>query len=187
MFWYIICRSCAVLRDWWRTQLEAFSNHMRSNAILLPACLRHLFIFGVLYFSNWHYNLSKTRNTSSLKRYTEIVGFCQSFSLSIYCLLLYFTEKVNQLYRISCYCAQHCTSLFSIVDPVVSDLRRVVGDDKFNPESPQHICNMLLTTVYMASSNSSEHTRTLAKTLASQIGRFDDFIVCKCLCAVFEL
>ena len=84
-------------------------------------------------------------------------------------------------------CSPFYIFLFSIVDPVVSDLRRVVGDDKFNPESPQHICNMLLTTVYMASSNSSEHTRTLAKTLASQIGRFDDFIVCKCLCAVFEL
>ena len=68
--------------------------------------------------------------------------------------------------------------LLSIVDPVVSDLRRVVGDDKFTPESPQHICNMLLTTVYMASSNSSEHTRTLAKTLASQIGRLDVFTDC---------
>ena len=57
------------------------------------------------------------------------------------------------------------------VEPVISDLRRIVGDKEFVPSSPKAICNLLFITVYMGSTNSSEHTRTLAKNLAAQIGR----------------
>lgn len=59
-----------------------------------------------------------------------------------------------------------------LVDEVVSDLRRIVADDSFSPSSPGEICGRLLTTIYMGTSNSSEHTRSLAESLAHQIGRY---------------
>jgi len=58
------------------------------------------------------------------------------------------------------------------VEIVLSDLRRIVGDDKFTPSSPAQICQLLFTTVYMSSKNSSQHTRDLAGELAAQIGRY---------------
>ncbi|KAF6029406.1 hypothetical protein EB796_012285 [Bugula neritina] len=71
-----------------------------------------------------------------------------------------------------CMCSHVYNACQSNVDIVLSDLRRIVGDDKFTPSSPAQICQLLFTTVYMSSKNSSQHTRDLAGELAAQIGSY---------------
>lgn len=55
---------------------------------------------------------------------------------------------------------------------VLADIRRIVDDSQYTPTDPSELCNRLLTTCYMGTSNSSQETNARAKTLASQIGRF---------------
>jgi len=47
----------------------------------------------------------------------------------------------------------------------------VVGDPTYVPSDSKKLCNQILTTCYMASSNSSQDTRVRAEKLAQQIGR----------------
>ena len=53
---------------------------------------------------------------------------------------------------------------------VLADIRRIVGDDSFVPESAEQLAGQLLFTCYMGSQNSSRETRRRAKRLAGQIG-----------------
>ena len=52
------------------------------------------------------------------------------------------------------------------------DVRKVVGDPNYMPQSPRELCSNIFTTCYMASKNSSQETRNSSKELANQIGRF---------------
>ncbi|XP_067946832.1 glutamine-dependent NAD(+) synthetase-like [Watersipora subatra] len=69
-----------------------------------------------------------------------------------------------------CLCCRLHEAFHAGVEPVIKDLRRILGDDTFVPTSPKQLCSLLFTTVYMASANSSEQTRCLASRLAAQIG-----------------
>ena len=53
---------------------------------------------------------------------------------------------------------------------VLSDLRRVVGDESYTPTDPAELCGRLLVTCYMGTECSSEETKARAKKLASQVG-----------------
>lgn len=55
---------------------------------------------------------------------------------------------------------------------VLSDLRRIVGDPQYIPESAEDICNRIFHTAYMATSNSSQATRNRSNNLASEIGTY---------------
>lgn len=57
---------------------------------------------------------------------------------------------------------------------VLQDVRRIVGDAGYVPTDPKELCNLLLTTCYMGSENSSSETRQRSEELASQIGRLYD-------------
>ena len=54
---------------------------------------------------------------------------------------------------------------------MLRDIRKVVGEADYTPSDPQELCNRVLTTCYMATTNSSEDTRHRAESLAHQIGR----------------
>lgn len=69
-----------------------------------------------------------------------------------------------------------CHPLHYIAESVILDLRRIVGNEAYVPKSPEDICSRVLTTVYMASENSSTHTRSLATHLSTQIGRSGHFL-----------
>jgi len=53
---------------------------------------------------------------------------------------------------------------------VLADLRRIVNDDKFNPQSFKDIVSNILVTSYLGSKNSSTETLGRAKRVADQIG-----------------
>lgn len=53
---------------------------------------------------------------------------------------------------------------------VLEDVRRVVGEDTYCPQSPEELCGHMFTTCYMASENSSQDTCSRARELANQIG-----------------
>ncbi|KAK1891931.1 Glutamine-dependent NAD(+) synthetase [Dissostichus eleginoides] len=53
---------------------------------------------------------------------------------------------------------------------VLEDVRRVVGEDSYCPQSPEELCGHMFTTCYMASENSSQDTCSRARELANQIG-----------------
>lgn len=55
---------------------------------------------------------------------------------------------------------------------VLEDVRKILGDSQFVPENAAALCNRLLVTCYMGGQNSSEKTRKLASTLASQLGSY---------------
>lgn len=48
-----------------------------------------------------------------------------------------------------------------------------MGDTSYDPQDPKELCGRVFTTCYMSSENSSEDTRSRARELAAQIGRFD--------------
>jgi len=52
----------------------------------------------------------------------------------------------------------------------LSDLRRVTGIKDFSPKKPEEIVNLLLTTCYMGTVNSSEDTKSRAKKLSEKLG-----------------
>lgn len=55
---------------------------------------------------------------------------------------------------------------------VLEDVRKILGDAQYVPDNPAALCNRLLVTCYMGGQNSSEKTRKLASTLASQLGSY---------------
>ena len=55
-------------------------------------------------------------------------------------------------------------------DIIKEDLRKVLKDSKFIPNSVKHICSELFYTSYMSTPNNSDNTRNYAKELASSIG-----------------
>ena len=55
---------------------------------------------------------------------------------------------------------------------VLDDVRKILADPSFTPDIPAALCNRLLVTCYMGGQNSSQQTRQLASTLASQIGSY---------------
>ena len=52
----------------------------------------------------------------------------------------------------------------------LADLRRVTGLKTFSPKTPQEIVNILLTTCYMGTVNSSDETRSRATKLSDKLG-----------------
>ncbi|EGR27476.1 hypothetical protein IMG5_195230 [Ichthyophthirius multifiliis] len=52
---------------------------------------------------------------------------------------------------------------------VLETLRKIVGDENYNPQNSRDICKKLLFTAYMGSRNSSLQTKLLAKQLADEI------------------
>lgn len=55
---------------------------------------------------------------------------------------------------------------------VLEDVRKILGDTQFVPETAAALCNRILVTCYMGGQNSSEKTRKLAATLANQLGSY---------------
>jgi NAD+ synthase (glutamine-hydrolysing) len=53
---------------------------------------------------------------------------------------------------------------------VLLDLRRIVNDPKYTPQSTNDLCSKLFVTCYMGTCNSSEETRIRAQQLAAEIG-----------------
>lgn len=59
-----------------------------------------------------------------------------------------------------------------IDETVKSDLKKIVGDCTFNPESPKDIAQKIFFTAHMKSKDSNEESKDRAKKLAEQIGRY---------------
>ncbi|ESO04999.1 hypothetical protein HELRODRAFT_191543 [Helobdella robusta] len=78
---------------------------------------------------------------------------------------------------VACIAYSMCTLLCHTVNSLknaeaLSDIRRITRDPTYEPKSPRELCGKLLTTCYMATSNSSQVTRDLAKKLADEIGSY---------------
>lgn len=54
---------------------------------------------------------------------------------------------------------------------VLSDIRKILGDAEYAPNTPAELCNRLLVTCYMGTDNSSAETKHRANALSAQIGR----------------
>lgn len=54
---------------------------------------------------------------------------------------------------------------------VLQDVRKILCDYDYTPDNPAALCNRLLVTCFMGSSNSSKETRHRASILANQLGR----------------
>ena len=66
--------------------------------------------------------------------------------------------------------------LIFIVDlQVLNDVKRIVGDPDYFPIDPKELCNRIFVTCYMGSENSSQQTKTNAKNLSQEIGRYEKF------------
>ncbi|KAE9376669.1 glutamine-dependent NAD(+) synthetase with GAT domain-containing protein [Stipitochalara longipes BDJ] len=57
-------------------------------------------------------------------------------------------------------------------EKTLTDLRRVTGDSKFSPKSPQEIVSRLFHTCYMGTVNSGDETRTRARKLGETLGAY---------------
>ncbi|KAK4886681.1 hypothetical protein RN001_002952 [Aquatica leii] len=55
---------------------------------------------------------------------------------------------------------------------VLSDVRKIVGDDEYVPLQTTELCNRLFVTCYLSTENSSEETKNRAFALATQIGSY---------------
>lgn len=55
---------------------------------------------------------------------------------------------------------------------VLDDIRKILADPQFIPDNAASLCNRVLVTCYMGGQNSSEKTKQLASTLASQLGSY---------------
>ncbi|KAJ3260780.1 glutamine-dependent NAD(+) synthetase [Boothiomyces macroporosus] len=60
----------------------------------------------------------------------------------------------------------------AVVEKVLSDIRKVVGNEEFIPSSPQEICGLIFHTCYMGTENSGAETRKRSKDLALKIGSY---------------
>ena len=58
------------------------------------------------------------------------------------------------VYNMCCLVYKHITTK-GYEDEVLSDLRRIVKEDKYFPKSPKDICSKLLYTTYMETENST--------------------------------
>ncbi|KAL3066144.1 hypothetical protein OYC64_016150 [Pagothenia borchgrevinki] len=67
-------------------------------------------------------------------------------------------------------CVLICQAIQDGKSQVLEDVRRVVGEDTYCPQSPEELCGHMFTTCYMASENSSQDTCSRARELANQIG-----------------
>lgn len=67
-------------------------------------------------------------------------------------------------------CVLICQAIQDGKSQVLEDVRRVVGEDTYCPQSPEELCGHMFTTCYMASENSSLDTCSRARELANQIG-----------------
>ena len=68
-----------------------------------------------------------------------------------------------------------CTAIKERNVQVTNDLRRMCGEpqeSKWEPSTPQEICNRIFHTCFMGTENSSSETRQRAKSLAKDIGAF---------------
>ncbi|KAI8613527.1 hypothetical protein BC830DRAFT_1258240 [Chytriomyces sp. MP71] len=65
-----------------------------------------------------------------------------------------------------------CETISSGDEQALKDLRGVVGDTSYNPTDPKELCNRILHTSYMGTSNSSDETKTRASRLAADIGAY---------------
>lgn len=54
----------------------------------------------------------------------------------------------------------------------LTDLRRITGDESFDPKNPEEIVNRLLHTCYMGTVNSGEDTKSRAKQLSERLGGY---------------
>jgi len=67
-----------------------------------------------------------------------------------------------------------CSLVFEQVearnDRVLADVRAIVADSNYTPTSASDLCSKLLVTCYMATVNNSQSTKSLAASLAGQIG-----------------
>ena len=70
--------------------------------------------------------------------------------------------------------AHMCKLVFDEIEAdnsaTLRDLRRVVGDEFFRPQSPKEIAGRIFHTAFLASEHSSEKTAELAEALAGEIG-----------------
>lgn len=57
-------------------------------------------------------------------------------------------------------------------EKTLADLRRVTGDSKFSPRTPQEIVSRLFHTCYMGTENSGEETRSRARRLSETLGAY---------------
>lgn len=55
-------------------------------------------------------------------------------------------------------------------EQVIADIRQIVNDTNYTPTSASDLCSKVLVTCYMATVNNSQSTKSLASSLASQIG-----------------
>ncbi len=62
----------------------------------------------------------------------------------------------------------------------MSEIRQIVNDTNYTPSSTSDLCGKFLVTCYMATTNNSVSTRTLAKDLAAQIGSTHFSIMIDC-------
>ena len=66
---------------------------------------------------------------------------------------------------------------------VIIDARRIAGepeDSDYLPLDPKEFANRIFHTCYMGTENSSTETRRRAKQLSAAIGRYDQWLICKC-------
>lgn len=77
---------------------------------------------------------------------------------------------------VACIVFSMCRLVFKAVNEgnaqVISDMRRIVGDENYMPSSQQDLANNIFTTCYMASENSSEETKSRASELAKEVGSY---------------
>ncbi|XP_018572873.1 probable glutamine-dependent NAD(+) synthetase [Anoplophora glabripennis] len=74
-------------------------------------------------------------------------------------------------------------------DPkVLTDLRRITGDQEYLPKSASELCNRFLVTCYMGTENSSKETKQRASALAAAIGSYHmNIVIDKAISAVLEI
>ncbi|CAH0560685.1 unnamed protein product [Brassicogethes aeneus] len=71
---------------------------------------------------------------------------------------------------------------------VLSDLRKITGDQEYTPKSASDLCNRILVTCYMGTENSSKETKQRASQLSASIGSYHmNIIVDKAVSAVLEI
>ncbi|EDV26390.1 uncharacterized protein TRIADDRAFT_54321 [Trichoplax adhaerens] len=70
-----------------------------------------------------------------------------------------------------------CNACINGNQQVITDARRIVGDDSYIPTEPKEFTNRIFTTCYLGTVNSSTHTRERAKNLAGQLGSYHLSIV----------
>ncbi|KAK2173886.1 hypothetical protein NP493_843g01010 [Ridgeia piscesae] len=69
-------------------------------------------------------------------------------------------------------CHLVCEAISRGDELVLSDIRKVVGDPHYRPSNPEALCNLIFTTCYMGSENSSHETKSRANEFARQIGSY---------------